>query len=223
MNSEILLISGLLISLYYQYTQNTKINDLQKKAFGESIEIEKQVHNDDNKINNDNDDNLLLSPELQEERNLLLKRDTTIADEIEHRKELQERDYKVVYDPLTAGEKRVPSHLYPRTKFKNTINIPTQGLPDNYQYMGNLVRQSDNKILPIFGRQEYPGSDNYEYYSMINQNSDFGIKIPLNNGKRMRELQEDAEIHIDYFNKDDGGFIYKPFQNNTPRYNPFIY
>lgn len=198
MNMQNILILSLIIGLLHQHI---KINDLVKT---QNTAV-KQSNSFDSQIMNDN-----------RQRNFL-------QEEIEHRKKLKERDYKVVRDPLTPGERRLPAHQVPRGIFKDVINIPTRGQPDNYQYLGNLVRDTDNKILPVFGRQEYPGSDYYEYYVMLNQDGNFGLKLPINRGKRIREFEEDQVVEIDYFKNKEGEFKYKPFDYNVPRYNPYDY
>ena len=62
-----------------------------------------------------------------------------------------ERDYRVVYDQLIPAVQRPPIYVFPPNKISQYIDIPTRGLPDNYQYMGNLVRSSDEKIIKLFG------------------------------------------------------------------------
>lgn len=132
-------------------------------------------------------------------------------------KEIQRNnDMKVLTDPLTPGKKRMPRHL------ENT-HISTRGTPDNFQYVGNLVRETDEKIIPVFARQDYPGSDYYEYYMMINNNGNFGIKIPINNSKKRKEMEAGEIVKIDYFNEDNGDFVFKEFELDAPRYDPYNY
>lgn len=188
---QTILILSLIIGLFYQ---NSKINKMLSKQ-NSAIKTSNSI---DQKIRNDN-----------------------LENEILHRKKLKQRDYKVVTDPLTPGERRLPAHQVPRGIFKDKINISTRGQPDNFQYLGNLIRDTDNKILPIFGRQEYPGSDFYEYYVMLNQDGNFGLKLPINRGKRIREFEEEQVVEIDYFKNKEGEFKYKPFDYDVPRYNPF--
>ena len=76
--------------------------------------------------------------------------------------------------------------------------MPTRGYPDNFQQLGILVikdnSSSDNKILRLFGRQEYPGSNRYEYYTAINSGHD-QVKVPLDI-KRGVELYDDDKTRI---------------------------
>lgn len=196
MNLEIALIVTLIGTVYYQYTKINKLIANQNNDMEQSQQI-------DNKINKENLEKKILD------------------DEIDFRKSLRERDYRVVSDPLAPGERRLPAHQVPRGIFKDSINIPTRGQPDNFQYLGNLIRDTDDKILPVFGRQEYPGSDYYEYYLMLNQDGNFGLKLPLKGGKSIREIEEDDVVDVDYFKSTPGDFKFKPFDYDVPRYNPY--
>jgi hypothetical protein len=45
------------------------------------------------------------------------------------------------------------------------INIPTQGLPESYQAIGN-INVGEGKVLPLYGRRTYSGSsDRWNYYT----------------------------------------------------------
>lgn len=44
------------------------------------------------------------------------------------------------------------------------INVPTQGWPESYQPMG-LLKQSDGKVLPLYGRRVASRSDRFNYYT----------------------------------------------------------
>lgn len=198
MNLELVLIVFLVGTIFYQYDKINKLVTSQTDDINSSQKIETEILQDNlqNKI---------------------------LEDEIKFRKDLKERDYNVVLDPLTPGERRLPSHQVPRGLFRKSTNIPTQGHPDNYQYLGNLVRDTDDKILPVFGRQTYPGSNYYEYYLMINQDGNFGLKLPLLDGKSTREIEDGDTVNVDYFKSTPGEFKFKQFDYDIPRYNPFDY
>lgn len=51
----------------------------------------------------------------------------------------------------------------------------------------------DNRIIRLFGRQQYPGSNRYDYYTSISSGND-QIKIPI--GKKNKELYDGDEIYI---------------------------
>jgi len=136
-----------------------------------------------------------------------------------YRKLLQDRDRTIISDPIIAPERRVDVVQYPMT-IQNTINIPTRGYPDNYQMMGIVTRESDEKILQLFGRATYPGSNQYEYYVTT---SEFGFqnKIPIAS-RGNREINDGDVINIPEFKKEKGEFRVKLYDYNTPRYNPYI-
>ena len=81
------------------------------------------------------------------------------------------------------------------------FNLPTRGFPDRFKQVGVLIRiknksnDDQNTILRLYGRQVYPGSNTYEYYTLVNSGLD-KIEIPLNN-KHNRELYTDDVIFID--------------------------
>ena len=91
-------------------------------------------------------------------------------------------DYRKAFDPLEDPTTRVPRHLIHPVHIKPMLNIPTRGHPDSYHQLGILIgddeNSTDNKILRLFGRQEFPGSNKHQYYTSISSGND-QIKIPL--------------------------------------------
>ena len=108
-------------------------------------------------------------------------------------------DYRKAFDPFEEPVRRVPRHELPLYYFKNMIDYPTRGYPDSFTQIGTLVKEGDpnknddNKILRLFGRQEYPGSERYEYYTALNSGND-QIKVPID--IRKRELYNDDFVYI---------------------------
>ena len=49
----------------------------------------------------------------------------------------------------------------------NLINIPTRGEPGDYHTVGYLTDDS-GEVLPLTGRQTYPGSINWNYFTTTN-------------------------------------------------------
>ena len=131
-----------------------------------------------------------------------------------------ERDKKVINNILVAPERRLPRHAYPPKYFKDLINIPTRGYPDNYQQLGMLIRKSDEKLLKLFGRQTYPGSNKYEYY-VVDSNSNTDNKVPLKVPSD-KELYDNEKIDIPWLDSSRGNFDVKIFDYNAPRYNPNV-
>jgi hypothetical protein len=148
---------------------------------------------------------------------------------------LKQYDYYKAYYPLEEPTRRVPSYEIPSLVIRGLIDVPTRGYPDNYTQLGILSREhekddndssgenrrfsydKDNRILRLFGRQEYPGSNRYEYYTMINSCPD-QIKIPLHT-ERKWELYNDDTVHIPELNEN---YKVKLYKYGAPRYYPDV-
>lgn len=138
---------------------------------------------------------------------------------LENRKILEYRDAQVKYNDFKPPERRVPEYLYPTREVKQIINIPTRGYPDNYQLMGVLLRDNTETAFNLFGRQTYPGSNQYEYYAQGTMQYN-NVKLPINikNGK---ELYDGDSVNIPGTNGEKGSFKVKLYQFDVPKYNPF--
>jgi len=64
---------------------------------------------------------------------------------------------------------RIPSASKP-------FNIPTQGIPETYQSMG-IVKTTDGKLLPLYGRRCISSRERYNYYSRTDSYNP--LPIPL--------------------------------------------
>ena len=58
------------------------------------------------------------------------------------------------------------------------FNIPTQGIPEQYQSMG-IVKTSDGKLLPLFGRRSISARDRYNYYTRTDSYNPLPIPIEM--------------------------------------------
>lgn len=141
---------------------------------------------------------------------------------VEKRIILEKRDVAVVNDDFVPPERREPEHIYPDREIKNIINVPTRGLPDNYQSVGVLVRREDEKILQLFGRQKYMGSNQWEYYVTGMDRYGFPNKMPIK-VKGDKELFDKDKIELDWLDKSKGEFEVNLYNFDVPRYNPFVY
>lgn len=118
----------------------------------------------------------------------------------------QEQDFK-----KSLFEKRL---INPLLEPKKTyINLRTRGKELPYQQYG-FVYQGDVRI-PLFGRQTYAGSNQYEYY--VQDESRNFIKIPLD-VQGDKELYDDDKVTIDSY---DGEFTVKIYENDAPKYIPY--
>lgn len=66
---------------------------------------------------------------------------------------------------------RIPSPSAP-------FNIPTQGLPENYQSMG-VVKTSDGKLLPLYGRRSISSRERYNYYTRTDSYNPIPIPVQM--------------------------------------------
>ena len=135
---------------------------------------------------------------------------------------LKKRDVDVVNDDFAPPERREPEHIYPDREVKNIINISSRGTPDNYQSVGVLARIGDEKILQLFGRQKYMGSNQWEYYVTGMDRYGFPNKMPIK-VKGDKELFDKDKIELDWLDKSKGKFEVNLYNFDVPRYNPFEY
>ena len=143
-------------------------------------------------------------------RSCNLSRRRTVSNYLLH------RDYSVLHDPLKAPTRRVARHNYTG---RMILNIPTRGCADNYQYLGNLVRRSDNKIVKLFGRQTYPRSREYEYYGIVSDQGGNQIKVQISNN---REINNGDVVKIPILDNSSGNFTAHIHKMDQPRYYPCI-
>jgi len=58
------------------------------------------------------------------------------------------------------------------------FNIPTQGIPEQYQSM-EIVKTSDGKLLPLFGRRSISARERYNYYTRTDSYNPLPIPIEM--------------------------------------------
>ena len=130
---------------------------------------------------------------------------------------LYRRDHNALKNPLAPPTRRNSNYMYP--PFTIPLNIPTRGYPDTYQYYGNLRRAADEKIVKLFGRQKFHGSNEYEYYGIISDSNGSDVKIQIDH---TRELYDDDEIDIEFLDTSKGKFKLYINKFDTPKYNPYF-
>jgi hypothetical protein len=59
-----------------------------------------------------------------------------------------------------------------------SFNVPTQGIPEQYQSMG-LVKTTDGKLLPLFGRRSISARERYNYYTRTDSYNPLPIPIEM--------------------------------------------
>lgn len=196
-------------------------------------------------------------------------------------------DRSKLYDPLVEPTRRVDRYELPQYYFRNMIDFPTRGYPDNYNQLGILVnsinnnyydsestydddstydsinyrgkskyrntnkinikerkssrrsskrkskqdkyrkkyyrellsnnkKTNENNILRLFGRQQYPGSNTWEYYVTVYSGLD-AIKIPLYPNKK--ELYTDDYVFVPQLKS---SYVVQLYDYDAPRYYPDI-
>ena len=92
------------------------------------------------------------------------------------------------------------SRYHPRKAMR--INVPTRGEPPAYQQVGLLQDTDDSQnVKPLYGRQTYPGSNQWNYFTSTD--SHLATKIPIELDSRdctdehgCKELQKNEQLHV---------------------------
>lgn len=143
-------------------------------------------------------------------------------------------DKRKIYDELEAPAKRPErtqmGYLPVMKKTNNPLEpYATRGYPDNYHLLGTLQKVNndentsynpltdENKLIKLYGRQKYPGSREYEYYTSLSTGNDM-TKIPIKNDNR--ELYNNDIINIPILNSD---YQVNMYPNEELKYNPFVF
>ena len=110
------------------------------------------------------------------------------------------------------------------TRGQMRINVPTRGEPPSYQQVGILTDTSNSEnIKPLYGRQTYRGSNQWNYFTSLD--SHLATKIPIYLSDKdctdeygCKEMYKDELITIG-----DPGTEYKVnvYQTVAPRYIPY--
>ena len=77
-------------------------------------------------------------------------------------------------------------------------------------------------MRPLYGRQTYPGSNQYDYYGITSDGvGSAEVKIPIDVPNN-KELYDKDEIDIEFLDSSVGKFILFMNDFDRPRYNPFV-
>lgn len=126
--------------------------------------------------------------------------------------------------PLTTTNIRVSE----QTKLGIPINIHTRGEAVHYQQVGVLIQDGvsgDNKkILPLYGKPTYSGSQNWNYYTSTD--GYHSMKVGITNNNRScthefgcNELYDNDLITIEGY---DSQFKVSLYELDKPRYIPYV-
>jgi len=148
--------------------------------------------------------------------NDLVLKQYLVDEELRRKQYIKFRDENVLYNELAPPERRVPEYEYPWDHVKAQLNIPTRGYPEPYQQLG-IATNDEEKAFNLFGRQTYPGSNQYEYY-VVGTMGFQQVKIPVGS-RGKKEIMDNDLIKI-HGNK--GEYRVKLYDYDVPRYIPII-
>ena len=126
----------------------------------------------------------------------------------------------VVYEPDRYMPRR---YIEPRPSIM-PINIRTRGSPTEYQQIGILTNNSD--VRPLYGRQTYRGSNQWNYYSSLDSN--LSTKIPIfkatnkcTDERGCQEINEGDNITIGNISATQ--YTFTKYSNDDYRYIPDLF
>jgi hypothetical protein len=136
---------------------------------------------------------------------------------------ITEYDYRNLNDPLKEPGRRPSRDVIAPLIGNPHLNIPTRGYPDSFSIQGYLVddtatKKDDNKIIKLFGRQQFTGSSEWTYYVEIyNGGGHDKIKFELD---RQRELFDEDKVYVDLIKRN---YKVKLLRTKGLEYNPFLW
>jgi len=145
-----------------------------------------------------------------------------------HNLRVQRQDIMVIKDQEADYDRKIidePKRFYDSryvTRKQMAVNVPTRGEAPEYQQVGYLgVTDDPENIKPLYGRQTYRGSNQWNYFTSLD--SHLSTKIPLTIGDQectdergCKELYKNDIVDVN--GKDYQANIY---QTHAPRYIPY--
>jgi hypothetical protein len=110
------------------------------------------------------------------------------------------------------------------TRKRMRINVPTRGEPPSYQQVGILTDTNDSEnIKPLYGRQTYRGSNQWNYFTALDSHLATKIPIELDNNDCASDRGCNEIYKNDTLNIGSNGNEYKAniYQTHAPRYIPY--
>lgn len=140
---------------------------------------------------------------------------------------LVNKSHERIVNPLLPPERSNPYNTHYITPIRSLgvpINISTRGEIGEYQQVGALVNDTNDKILPIYGRQTYPGSGKWSYYTATDKFRE--VKLPVFKNKRnctdehgCDEIYDKDEIDVPAYNQK---FKVTMYSLDAPKYIPYL-
>lgn len=110
------------------------------------------------------------------------------------------------------------------TREKMRINVPTRGEPPPYQQVG-ILTDNDNpeNIKPLYGRQTYRGSNQWNYFTALDSHLATKIPIEIDNNdctseRGCKEIYKNDTINI---GSNENEYKANIYQTHAPRYIPY--
>ena len=124
-------------------------------------------------------------------------------------------------EEIIEPRKHYDSIFYPRKRM--AINVPTRGKPPEYQQVGYLTGEGEENIKPLFGRQTYRGSNQWNYFTSLD--SHLATKIPVymdnqdcTDERGCKELDKGSSVSM---GQDGNTYNASIYGNVAPRYLPY--
>ena len=137
------------------------------------------------------------------------------------------KSYDRIINPLLPPERSNPYRNHYGDYMRGVgvpINIPTRGYAGEFQQVGILVNDTNDKILPLYGRQTYPGSSKWLYYTSTDKFRE--VKLPIFKNKRncteeygCDEIYDKDELNVPAYNE---RFKVNLYTLDTPKYIPYL-
>ena len=237
----IILIIILVLYLIYGKKENGFSNNVKKtiKTVKNKMKKNSNNSNNSNNINNKNN-NKLVSEEKEEIENNKKENTVKIIVESSYEPKKQKNLSYFQYQDLKAHERLINPLLPPKRSMENSygipINVPTRGEVGSFQQIGALYKETidsddmtpgnntDSVVLALFGKQTYPRSQKWTYYTSSDRNHQ--VKMPLSNKGRKcdsqygcEEIVNDDLITVPGYN---GVFRAVIYDYDAPKYIPCV-
>jgi len=137
-------------------------------------------------------------------------------------KDLDIKIFTIKDDEELEEPKRYYDSKY-TTRDRMRINVPTRGEPPPYQQVG-ILTDTDNpeNIKPLYGRQTYRGSNQWNYFTSLDSHLATKIPIDIDNHDCMdergcKEIYKNDTLNINGENEYKANI----YQTYAPRYIPY--
>jgi len=109
------------------------------------------------------------------------------------------------------------------TRSRMRVNVPTRGEPPPYQQVGILTdRDNPENIKPLYGRQTYRGSNQWNYFTSLDSHLATKIPIEIDNNdctdeRGCKEIYKNDTLNVN----GDNEYVANIYQTHAPRYIPY--